>query len=86
MPKKPKTTLETGEKDLVLFPSTHGGRRPGAGRRPLSKSVRRHSLTVTITPDHREWLELFKDRHGFKSLSEAVERLIDDATDADSED
>ena len=86
MPKHPKQTLPTGEKASTLFPSTHGGRRPGAGRKPLPSGVKRQSLTVTITPDHREWLEDFKDRHGFKSLSDAVERLIDDATDQDSED
>lgn len=48
---------------------THGGRRPGAGRRPGPEPIERH--TITLYKTHAEYL-----RRLDRNLSRAIRKLI----------
>lgn len=48
----------------------HGGQRNGAGRPPKSKT-KKVPITITLPPEHVEWLDLHENR------SETIRHLID---------
>lgn len=54
------------------YGNTHGGRRPGAGRKPADH-VR---MQLSVKPEIREEIEKFAATHAF-TLSEAVEKMVD---------
>ena len=51
-----------------------GGRRAGAGRKPIS-GVRRASLTISVTPELRAKVQARADEQGI-SISEFVNQLL----------
>lgn len=51
--------------------ATHGGRRPGAGRKPLGKLRK----TVKLSPEAVRRLEKYARREGLENFSEAIEAV-----------
>ncbi len=47
------------------------------GRPRLKKSQLKQPLTVTLTPEARKKLEQYTKSNGHRSMSEAVEKLIE---------
>lgn len=60
--------------------SSHGGRREGAGRKPLADGITRRLFA--LTPRHSELLEQYRQRHGLRSASAAIRHLIESSTAA----
>jgi DNA-binding PadR family transcriptional regulator len=54
--------------------SERGGKREGAGRKPLDGRVTR---CYALTPRHVEALERYRQQHNLTSSSEAIRHLID---------
>ena len=53
----------------------HGGRREGAGRKPLPDG--RVTRCYTVTLRHVELLERYRQTHGLNSASEAIRHIIE---------
>jgi len=60
----------------------HGGRREGAGRKPLPEG-HTSAVTVRLTATHIEKAERWQDAHGSENFSAAVREMIDAADAAD---
>ena len=60
-------------------PRQHGGRRAGAGRKPLPEG---HTTVVsaTLSAKHIEKVERWQEAHGCDTFSEALRQMIDAAT------
>jgi hypothetical protein len=53
----------------------HGGRREGAGRKPLAEGIVRRLFALTLR--HVELLEQYRQRHALRSGSAAMRHLIE---------
>lgn len=56
-------------------PTGRGGRRPGAGRKPLGDR-KRSTANVTLTPAAWRWLTVFGARSGAENHSQAIELAL----------
>jgi hypothetical protein len=61
---------------------THGGRRPGAGRKPL-EGVGTQVVAVRLTPADIARVERYLDTHGLANFSHAVRAMIRVASSTD---
>ena len=59
-----------------------GGKRDGAGRKPVPIKKQKKSITVTMRPDQIEWVR--SQRRGW--LAAAIEKMIDAAMEIESKD
>lgn len=57
-------------------PRKHGGRREGAGRKPLG-GLGTQVVSVTLTPAHVAKVERWQEAHDLESFSEALRQIID---------
>jgi len=57
--------------------SVRGGRREGAGRKPLADGIVRRLFA--LTPRHLEILEQYRQHHQLKSGSAAMRHLLEHA-------
>jgi hypothetical protein len=55
--------------------ASSGGRRAGAGRKPLPDG--RVTRCYAVTPRHVELLDRYRQAHGLNSASEAIRHLIE---------
>ena len=53
---------------------TRGGRREGAGRKPLPEMV---SKIFRVRQEHLDALERYREQHGLRSGSEALRHLLE---------
>jgi len=53
----------------------HGGKRTGAGRKPLADGIVRRLFA--LTPRHLEIIEQYRKRHQLKSGSAALRHLLE---------
>jgi hypothetical protein len=63
--------------------AVHGGRREGAGRKPLSDGILRR--LYSLTPRHVELLDGYRQRHGLRTNSAALRHMIESCDDLASE-
>jgi hypothetical protein len=57
-------------------PRPHGGRREGAGRKPL-EGVGTQVVAVRLTPKNVDQVERYMDAHGLPNFSAAVRAMIE---------
>jgi DNA-binding PadR family transcriptional regulator len=60
-----------------MIAGMHGGRREGAGRKPLSEGITRR--LYSLTPRHVELLEQYRQTHALSTNSAALRHLIDNS-------
>ena len=56
-------------------PTRKGGQRAGAGR-PTQFSERKARLSITISADARQFIMTYRDTHGLRNTSLAVEHMV----------
>jgi hypothetical protein len=56
--------------------STRGGKRPGAGRKPLPKEEKKGNLTIKIKPENYDFLGQLAEAKGI-SIGALVEELVE---------
>jgi hypothetical protein len=59
---------------MTQTPSNHGGRREGAGRKPLPGSL---TACFVVTKAHMQAIRTWAAKHGCRSVSEALRQIID---------
>lgn len=56
--------------------NTHGGKRPGAGRKPMKEEKKKVQVTIYLKPETREMLKsLSRDN---EPLGDLIERLVNE--------
>jgi hypothetical protein len=66
--------------DMESELAKHGGRRAGAGRKPLAEG--RLTRCYALTSRHVDALERYRQQHNLTSASEAIRHLIEAYVDA----